>query len=703
MSFRLKTILGIAVIEAVLLLILIVSSLGYLRDSYEEELQKRAQTTAKLFATTTQDAVLATDLASLQSFVDEVLTNPDIVYARVRGNDGVLAQGGDPSSLERPFQADQGFPEHDPVFDAYADIIVAGVPFGRVEIGLAVEGVHSVLAEARRHTLGIAGAELILVALFSFTLGTYLTRELKTLRAATRHVSRGDLEYRIAVRGQDELAQTAAAFNAMAGSLQEAFHARDRAREDLDALNRELEARVHSRTEELTVLNEQLEHQALHDSLTKVPNRTLFNDRLEQQLARSRRDRGEFALAVIDLDRFKEINDVRGHQAGDLVLQEVARRLREEMRQSDTVARMGGDEFALLLPDIECVERLKECAERLMRLVTRPVDAGDELLEVGVSVGIAVFPHHGADAQTLIRRADAAMYQAKASRTGYCVYRKELDQFGHDRHALQGELRQAIESGQLVLHYQPKVDLSFGITTGVEALVRWQHPRQGLLYPDKFVALAERSGLIGPMTVAVLRAALAQCRAWRDAGLHLTVAVNTSAQNLMDEEFPDLVAKLLAESGAEPQWLELEITETAVMTNPRLAVQTVRALSAMGVSMSIDDFGTGYSSMAYLKKLLVAKIKIDRSFVKEVTVNENDAVIVRSTIELGHNLGLLVIAEGVEDESTWNLLKDLGCDAAQGYFMSKPLAAHALEVWMDNTPWPPLRHAEAAPGSRAGT
>ncbi|MBU1191540.1 MAG: EAL domain-containing protein [Gammaproteobacteria bacterium] len=700
MSFRLRTILGIALIESILLFILIVSSMDYLRSSNQEALYRRAQTTAELLAATAQEAVLSTDLASLQSFMEEVLVDPDILYARVYGVDGLLAQGGDAASYNHEVNAERSSADLDVgVFDVSADIKVADVVYGRVEIGLAVDGIQRVMVEARRHAFAIAGAELVLVALFSFLLGTYLTRELKALRTATVRVADGDLDYRINIHGRDELAQTAKAFNAMAQKLHVAFVERDTAQYEINKLNEELEIRVQQRTEQLTELNQQLEHQALHDGLTHIPNRTLFNDRLAQQLALGQRSRAPFALAILDLDHFKEINDVKGHQIGDLVLQEVAHRLISSLRRFDTVARMGGDEFAILLHEVGDEAHARSFAEHIAKVLAPPIQLDGEWLEIGSSLGLAVFPNHGDDAETLMRHADIAMYHAKCTHVSYCLYRSELEQVGKDVHTLRGELRSAIENGQMLLHFQPKVDFGSGVVNGVEALARWRHPQRGLLYPDNFIPLAEQSGLIQPLGIMVMQQALQQCVLWRKAGLELVMAVNISALDLMDEYFPQHVERLLEEAGAKPDWLELEITETAVMTNPVLAVQAVRTLNAMGVRLAIDDFGIGYSSMAYLKKLLAAKLKIDQSFVVDMVKNDDDAVIVRSAIELGHNLGLSVIAEGVEDHATWMLLKELGCDSAQGYYIAQPMLAAELEVWLEQSTWRPARRLVTAASS----
>ena len=298
-----------------------------------------------------------------------------------------------------------------------------------------------------------------------------------------------------------------------------------------------------------------------------------------------------------------------------------------------------------------------------------------------------MFPQHGEDSEVLLRQADSAMYHAKQSHSGFRVYSEELGQGADDRMTLQSELRHAITDDELILHFQPKIDFIADRVSGVEALVRWKHPRHGLIFPDNFIPMAEQTGLIKPLTQWVLKSALRQCEEWQRAGLSLSMSVNISAINIQDPQFPDQVAELLSHSTVSPDQLELEVTETAVMSEPQRAVDCIRKLSALGLQIAIDDFGTGYSSMAYLKEMLVAKIKIDKSFVKDMAINHNDAVIVRSTVELGHNLGLKVVAEGVEDQAAWNRLKGLGCDSAQGYYMSKPLASREFLDWLEQSPW----------------
>ncbi|MDO8703673.1 MAG: EAL domain-containing protein [Sulfuricaulis sp.] len=432
-----------------------------------------------------------------------------------------------------------------------------------------------------------------------------------------------------------------------------------------------------------------LRHQALFDGLTNLPNRTLFADRLQQAILIGRREKRPFGLIAMDLNRFKEINDTLGHHIGDRVLQHVAACTRACLRESDTVARMGGDEFTILLATANGLDGAVAVANKILKALSLPFDIAGRSLEIGSSLGVVMFPQHGEDPDVLMREADTAMYVAKQSQSGYRVYSEDLGHGVDDHLALQGELRRAIANNELVLHYQPKIDFSANRVSGVEALVRWQHPHHGLMFPDKFIPLAEQTGLIKPLTQWVLRTALRQCEEWQRAGLSLSMSINISAINVQDPEFPGQVAKLLTEFTVPPSLLELEITETAVMSEPVRAVECIRKLSALGLQVAIDDFGTGYSSMAYLKELLVAKIKIDKSFVTDMAANHSDAVIVRSTVELGHNLGLKVVAEGVETEIVWDKLKELGCDSAQGYYMSHALPAAELVEWLQKSPWGP--------------
>ncbi|HET8587599.1 MAG TPA: EAL domain-containing protein, partial [Candidatus Limnocylindria bacterium] len=428
------------------------------------------------------------------------------------------------------------------------------------------------------------------------------------------------------------------------------------------------------------------EHQALHDDLTGLPNRTLFRDRIEQAIALARRDGGQLAVAMIDLDRFKDVNDTLGHHAGDTLLVEVGRRLRDILRSSDTVARLGGDEFGVLISKPRTTSDVAVVIGKLRAALEQSVMVEGLALPAEGSIGIAMFPGHGRDVDTLLRHADVAMYSAKETKAGYVFYDGSRIESDPAKLTLVSELRRAIERRELVLYYQPKAALANGSVQSVEALLRWNHPTRGLVGPDEFIPLAQQTGLIKPLTLYVLDEALGQCRHWQRAGLTLCVAVNLSVRNLLDTDFPSQVRRLLQKREVDPGLLQLEITESTMLSDPVRTKRVLDKLAAMGIALSIDDFGTGYSSLSYLSQLPVNEIKIDRSFVMNMAESDNDAVIVRSTIDLGRNLGLEVVAEGVETEQAWDELNQLGCTLAQGYYLSRPVPAAELTQWLLRRP-----------------
>jgi len=453
----------------------------------------------------------------------------------------------------------------------------------------------------------------------------------------------------------------------------------------------EASAMVIDQTSELraqtTALEQRAMHDVTHDALTDLPNRVLFRDRLEQALHAAQHDSTHTAILMMDLDRFKEINDTLGHFNGDRLLKQVAARLQGIMQETATVARLGGDEFAILLPKILVGKEAEEVARKIGKALQAPFGLEGLKLDVQASIGIAVYPEHGSDADTLLQRADVAMYMAKQEKTGYIVYDPKHDKHSPHRLTLMGELRHAIESDELVLYYQPKAKIKTGEIAEVEALVRWQHPQHDLMPPDEFIPLAERTGLIKPLTIWVLNHALRQHSIWKEQGLDIGVAVNMSAHGLLDLELPDLIAGVLASHNAAPDRLVLEITETSIMVDQERALQILTRLADMGVRLSIDDFGTGYSSLAYLSKLPVCEIKIDKSFVMDMNENEKHAMIVRATIDLAHNLGLEVIAEGTCAKEIFAQLESLDCDAAQGHYISPPISAEEFEHWRNESQW----------------
>jgi diguanylate cyclase (GGDEF)-like protein len=432
---------------------------------------------------------------------------------------------------------------------------------------------------------------------------------------------------------------------------------------------------------------------ARRDPLTKLANRLLFQESIDWAIDEAD-GQGRFAVFLLDLDRFREINDTLGHGAGDRVIVEAGERLRAALPEEAILARVGGDEFGVLVPAATEPD-LAEVTRALDGAFSSPFVVDSLPLSVGVSTGLVHHPEHGQDAETLLQRADVALYVAKEGHKGLETYHADRDRHSHRRLTLISDLQAAIENGQLHLHYQPKVDALDGVVTGVEALVRWRHPEHGPVSPDEFIPLAEATGLIGPLTEQVLTEALEQCALWRRSGFALDMAVNLSAQNLLEPGLCDKVASLLEAWEVEPGWLDLEITESSVMTDPEHALAVLEELAGLGVRLTIDDFGTGHSSLSYLRRLPVSQVKIDRSFVSGAGVNPEDAAIVQATVYLAKSLNMEVVAEGVEDAEAWTMLTRLGCDRIQGYHIAKPMEAQNLTLWL-------VEHLTAGTGARIG-
>jgi len=492
---------------------------------------------------------------------------------------------------------------------------------------------------------------LVLTTIGSVVMARRITRPLGALVAAARKMEEGEYEHRVTVDDdEDEVGELASAFNLMCDGI----------------------ATREARISEL----------AYADPLTGLPNRALFNDRIGQAVRAAERSKGQLAVLTMDLDRFKHVNDTLGHHMGDLLLREVAYRLHRALqRRTDTVARLGGDEFAVLLPT-EGVDGARLVARKIVEVLSEPLTIEGHLVDVGASTGIAVYPEHGEDADTLMRRADVAMYSAKRAGTGFEIYDSRQDQNTPARLSLLGELRHAVEHDQLALLFQPRISLGTRTANSAEALLRWNHPERGVVLPERFVPFAEQTGYIKAVTRWVLNSVFRQCAAWQARGIDLRVSVNISARDLHMPDFPRSLAELAGAHGMKPEAISLEVTESAVMEDPAHALEILERLHAMGVRLSIDDFGTGYSSLAYLKRLPVDELKIDKSFVMGLVRDRDDAAIVRATIDLAHHMGLAVTAEGVEEASVLETLRRLGCDQAQGNFISPPLPAAALERWI---------------------
>jgi len=506
-------------------------------------------------------------------------------------------------------------------------------------------------AELQTLLMGLAAVSLGGSLIGSIFIARGITGPLNRLAKGAARISRGDYSQPIDIASADEIGAVAQAFNRM--------------REGIESHEKEI-LRL-----------------AYEDRLTGLPNRALFNDRLAGAVNLARRNGTPLTVMLMDLDRFKHINDTLGHTIGDNVLREVATRLRLALRESDTIARLGGDEFGVLLPTGHD-DQIGEVVHKILRAIEQPIEADGQWLDVGASIGIARFPEHGDKPDTLISRADVAMYLAKAANSEFAFYDATHDGTQQEQLSLLGELRRAMERQELRVYFQPKIDLRTGRTRGVEALVRWMHPMRGIVPPIEFMPFAERTGFVRTVTRFVLETALTRCGQWLAQGMRLQVSINISVRDLQNTDLPDIVASLLASCAVPPELVCLEITESSFMENPQRALHTLGRLRALGIRLSIDDFGTGFSSLAYLRKLRVHEIKIDRTFIAAMEESD-DMVIVRSTIELAHNLGLKVVAEGIEDEKSLARLRAMDCDEAQGFFMSRPLPEDRLLEWLQTS------------------
>lgn len=526
-------------------------------------------------------------------------------------------------------------------------------------------GLNTELRRARTALLAVVALMTLIfigIALWVFRITT--VRPLRNLTSQLRLVGRDrtNLLGAIGARGVTEIQELAVNFNQMAGELSDLYAT--------------------------------LESMAFHDSLTGLPNRNRFHERLTGLVAAHSGVARPFAVLLMDLDRFKAVNDTLGHHIGDELLRELGRRFRQTLTEvqadggadpgASVIARIGGDEFAALVPGLKSTEHAVGIAQALLRTLDEPCVIGGYKLALGSSIGIALYPQHGVDPNTLMRRADLAMYHAKSTRRGYALYQSSLDAHTLHQLTLESDLNRAIDQDELFLEYQPQIDLTSGRVCGVEALVRWMHPEQGLIAPADFIPLAEQTGIVQRLTGWVLERALSDCAAWQSQGHAFGVSVNLSPVNLHHPSILKVISLALDKWQVNSRHLTLELTESAVMTDPEHAIRILGILVSAGINVSIDDFGTGHCSLSYIKKLPVSEIKIDRSFVMEMNGDHNDLTIVRSTIALAHNMSLSVIAEGVEDGSTQGRLRELGCDKAQGYHISRPLPMNAFMNWLDD-------------------
>ena len=667
-------------------------------------LNERISAIITFAAETSPDAVLSYDFDALNIYVKTLTQGKDSVYAVVVSTDGnamtsyldeeneyiknIRHQHRNIPTMEMVKHINQ----HPDVISREFPIKFDGQTLASIQFGITKKRIE----EESRNTLK---QQLIINFFIVAILGVliYVVYRLNTLRPINElvrgavRISQGSLNENAQVYSNDELGHLAASFNQMMHTLRANIEEKDSVLSQLQELNKTLESRVEARTADLENANKRLEHLALHDVLTGLPNRALIHDRLSQAIYNSQRSNRPFSVIMMDLDRFKEVNDTLGHDSGDQLLLEIGERLTQCLRQCDTVGRLGGDEFAFILPETSA-QNATIVAKKISTALEPPVHLHEMAFSISASQGIASYPEHGADTTLLMKYADLAMYSAKNDKEPFRIYTDALSPSDPNQLSIMGELRQAINAAHLQLYYQPKVDISTRKIIGVEALVRWIHETRGFIPPDEFIPLAESTGLIKPMTTWVLEEAMKQSKRWENDGIDISVAVNLSMQNIQDPLFPTVLSELVEKWNINKHRLMLEITESTIMSNPDKVLKILNKIEDMGINLSIDDFGTGYSSLSNLKKLPVSELKIDRSFVMDMAHDEDDQAIVQSIIDMAHTMGLHVVAEGVENLGVTQQLAELGCDILQGYFISKPKPASDLHdmlktsIWTINSP-----------------
>lgn len=648
-----RIVLGGLSINLVLMPVLLIGVVTLVKKGFEANFIDRVRLDSHIFA---ESVAQAQNPGLIREMLDDVMMSERYVYADLVV-EGETQENKWTRRSDRKFQEDSFVGQHgDDIY--YLSVQLPSnkdfdstytLRLGYDETSI-VEHIHNTI----RLCAYLVIAYLLMMLLASGIFGPLISRPLRSLRADARKIASGGYDHQLNVN------TSISEISSLAG--------------DFETMRRELVRH-----------NKELEYQSLHDSLTNLPNRLLLHDRLRQAIYTAQREDHKMALLMIDLDGFKAINDTLGHHYGDLLLQQLSSRIQGALRKSDTIARFGGDEFCILLPVITDCKHATDIAGKLLETLEQPFIFEGRPYNVDMSIGIALYPEHGCDSSVLMRHADVAMYIAKNNSLDYTLYDSSQDKNSISRLSLMWDLRRTIENGDLDLVYQPIINISDGTLSAVESLVRWNHPQRGTIMPDDFITLSEQANLIKPLTAWVLTEAVRQCRSWQRQGHDFKVSVNLSPRSLHDHEHPRHLMQIIRNFGISAESLILELTESAIISDPKGAQEILEEFNAMGMALAVDDFGTGYSSLSSLKKLPLDIIKIDRSFILEMLDNKDDLTIVRSTIELARNMGLQVVAEGVVSLEILQQLKELGCDMAQGYHICKPLGVAKLECWLNDS------------------
>jgi len=657
----------------------------------DNTLQIRMQSVVHLLVDISTEALLIHDYVSINDYLTTTANQKDVVFVRLTGKDGkVIDYALSPeSSMTRniPAAADSSplenfflnIANNKNIVSNTFPITFQGEKIGSIFIGLDRRSYDAEAKQKLYENLMIILVTAMIAGLAIYWIFKYrIVQPINHLKKAAARVARFELDHPVKIEGHNELSELGISFNEMTQQLSDAISDRQKTMEELSSLNQSLEERIHKRTRELQQMNTRVMHQAMHDPLTGLPNRSLIMERLRQSLRYAHRHQKMVAVFMLDLNRFKEVNDTLGHPVGDQVLIEVSKRIPTVLRETDTVGRLGGDEFVIILPETTRQDAML-VADKVLEHFGTSFEIDGHHLSVGTSIGIALYPEHSENSDTLIQRADIALYVAKRRASSHiAVYNESEDHHSLSRLLLVSDLKKAIENNQLTVQYQPQINLHSGEICGAEALCRWKHPTQGFISPEIFIPMAEDSGLIKALTNCVFDAVIQHHRDWKQQGIDVLVAVNLSMGNLVDLDLINRIEAIIRNNELPAKSLKLEITESMIMSDPERITEMLSVSTFKEVNISIDDFGTGYSSLSHLKRLPVSEIKIDKSFILNMINDADDTTIVNTIIQLAQNLSLGVVAEGVEDQETSDQLLAMGCNIVQGYHYARPVDADDL-------------------------